>query len=312
MRGDCRAGGALAARGSCRRGRRRGIRRSTWRSIPGHSQADVGAVGNGLAEHLLTLRPGPARPGAPRGGPPERPPDPARRPAADRAASTLWTTTRSTPSRRRASRPACRRASSCRSTSTAARPRSTAPRPTTTPSAPPTPTADDGAGDRAAAPRRERAATPSGYPDLDRGVKSDLSAGKPYGHFFSLRGPVPSALVESLFLSSTADAAALHDDATLDALADGVAQGILEYLAGAPAAGSTRQRLQPQAQHHHHRLGDDVGAHLALADPPVDEDDRHLGDAQPALVAAVVHLDLECVAVRVHAGQIQPLERAVG
>ena len=70
-----------------------------------------------------------------------------------------------------------------------------------------------------------------GYASLDRGVKSDLSAGKSYGHFFSLRGPVPSALVENLFLSNANDAALLRDDATLDALADGCAQGILEYLA---------------------------------------------------------------------------------
>ncbi|HEY3057913.1 MAG TPA: N-acetylmuramoyl-L-alanine amidase [Chloroflexota bacterium] len=68
---------------------------------------------------------------------------------------------------------------------------------------------------------------------VDRGVRSDLVAGKPYGHFFSLRGPVPSALVENLFLSNPQDAALLRDDATLDLLADGVAQGILEYLAGA-------------------------------------------------------------------------------
>jgi N-acetylmuramoyl-L-alanine amidase len=71
-----------------------------------------------------------------------------------------------------------------------------------------------------------------GYASLDRGVKSDLAAGKPYGHFFSLRGPEPSALVENLFLSNPNDAAALRDDATLDALADGCAQGILEYFAG--------------------------------------------------------------------------------
>jgi N-acetylmuramoyl-L-alanine amidase len=74
-----------------------------------------------------------------------------------------------------------------------------------------------------------------GYASLDRGVKSDLAAGKPYGHFFGLRGPVPSALVENLFLSNADDAAALRDDATLDALADGCAQGILEYLAAAAA-----------------------------------------------------------------------------
>src|SRR5690348_17756712 len=36
----------------------------------------------------------------------------------------------------------------------------------------------------------------TGYDALDRGVKEDLAAGKPYGHFFSLRGPMPSALVE--------------------------------------------------------------------------------------------------------------------
>ena len=70
------------------------------------------------------------------------------------------------------------------------------------------------------------------YPDLDRGVKSDLSAGKPYGDFFSLRGPEPSALVENLFLSNPTEAALLRDDATLDALADGCAQGVLEYFAG--------------------------------------------------------------------------------
>jgi N-acetylmuramoyl-L-alanine amidase len=72
-----------------------------------------------------------------------------------------------------------------------------------------------------------------GYASLDRGVRNDLLAGKPYGHFFSLRGPVTSALVEHLFLSNPAEAALLRDEATLDALADGGAQGILEYLAGA-------------------------------------------------------------------------------
>lgn len=74
-----------------------------------------------------------------------------------------------------------------------------------------------------------------GYASADRGAKSDLTAGKPYGHFFDLRGPSPSALVENLFLSNANEAALLRDDATLDALADGCAQGVLEYLA-APAA----------------------------------------------------------------------------
>jgi N-acetylmuramoyl-L-alanine amidase len=70
-----------------------------------------------------------------------------------------------------------------------------------------------------------------GYAALDRGTRSDLTAGKPYGHFFSLRGPSPSALVEHLFLSNANEAALLRDDATLDALADGCAQGVLEYFA---------------------------------------------------------------------------------
>jgi N-acetylmuramoyl-L-alanine amidase len=69
-----------------------------------------------------------------------------------------------------------------------------------------------------------------GNTSVDRGVKSDLSAGKSYGHFFSLRGPSPSALVENLFLSNATEAALLREDATLDALADGCAQGVLEYF----------------------------------------------------------------------------------
>jgi N-acetylmuramoyl-L-alanine amidase len=70
-----------------------------------------------------------------------------------------------------------------------------------------------------------------GYATVDRGVRNDLLAGKPYGHFFSLRGPSPSALLESLFLSNATEASLLHDEATLEALANGCAQGILEYLA---------------------------------------------------------------------------------
>jgi N-acetylmuramoyl-L-alanine amidase len=73
--------------------------------------------------------------------------------------------------------------------------------------------------------------TAIGYPTLDRGVKNDLAAGKPYGHFFSLRGPEPSALVEALFLSNPTEAGLLRSDDTRDAIADGVTQGILEYLA---------------------------------------------------------------------------------
>ena len=77
-----------------------------------------------------------------------------------------------------------------------------------------------------------------GYASLDRGVKSDLAAGKPYGHFFGLRGPAPSALVENLFLSNANEAALLRDDATLDALADGCAQGVLEYFSMGASSGA--------------------------------------------------------------------------
>ena len=70
-----------------------------------------------------------------------------------------------------------------------------------------------------------------GYEPLDRGVSDDRTAGKPYGHFFSLRGPQPSVLVEALFLSNPREAALLREPGTLDALARGYAAGITRYLA---------------------------------------------------------------------------------
>ena len=71
----------------------------------------------------------------------------------------------------------------------------------------------------------------SGYDPPDRGVREDLTAGKPYGHFFSLRGPLPSVLVEGLYLSNPSEAALLRQDATLDALASGYAEGLRAYFA---------------------------------------------------------------------------------
>lgn len=71
-----------------------------------------------------------------------------------------------------------------------------------------------------------------GYPTPDRGVREDLSAGKPYGHFFSLRGGMPSALVEGLFLSNPGEAALLLRDDARQAIAEGYVGGILEYFAG--------------------------------------------------------------------------------
>lgn len=70
----------------------------------------------------------------------------------------------------------------------------------------------------------------AGYPVFDRGIKEDLTAGKPYGHFFSLRGPLPSALVEGLFLTNPADLGALYDPAIREALAQGVTAGLRAHL----------------------------------------------------------------------------------
>jgi N-acetylmuramoyl-L-alanine amidase len=70
-----------------------------------------------------------------------------------------------------------------------------------------------------------------GYPAVDRGAKSDLVAGKPYGHFFGLRGAAPSALVEALFLSAPSEAQALQTSEVRDALSLGYARGIQEFLA---------------------------------------------------------------------------------
>lgn len=71
-----------------------------------------------------------------------------------------------------------------------------------------------------------------GYETADRGAKEDLLAGKPYGHFFSLRGSMPSALVEGLFLSNPTEAALLLRADAREALARGYADGILAYVAG--------------------------------------------------------------------------------
>jgi len=71
-----------------------------------------------------------------------------------------------------------------------------------------------------------------GYPAVDRGLREDLTAGKPYGHFFSLRGPFPSILVESLFLSNPSEAEMLYQEVVRDAIAGGIARGISRYLAG--------------------------------------------------------------------------------
>ena len=74
----------------------------------------------------------------------------------------------------------------------------------------------------------------AGYPLADRGAKEDLAAGKPYGHFFSLRGGMPSALVESMFLTNPYEAAQLSDESVREAVARGIAEGISDYLTQRP------------------------------------------------------------------------------
>lgn len=76
-----------------------------------------------------------------------------------------------------------------------------------------------------------------GHPARDRGVKSDLLAGKSYGHFFNLRGPWPSALVEGMFLSNELEAGLLWRDEVRQALAEGYSRGVSEYLGPAPSGG---------------------------------------------------------------------------
>ena len=88
----------------------------------------------------------------------------------------------------------------------------------------------------------------AGYASLDRGVKSDLLAGKPYGHFFSLRGPQPSVLVEALFLSNPTEAALLQRDDVRQALAVAYSRGISEYLAVGALGSGVRSEGEPNSR----------------------------------------------------------------
>jgi N-acetylmuramoyl-L-alanine amidase len=70
----------------------------------------------------------------------------------------------------------------------------------------------------------------AGYQTLDRGVMSDSLAGRSFGHFHSLRGPYPSALLEALFLSNPTEAALLKQSYIRQAIAQGIADGVIAYL----------------------------------------------------------------------------------
>jgi N-acetylmuramoyl-L-alanine amidase len=71
-----------------------------------------------------------------------------------------------------------------------------------------------------------------GYATLDRGANSDLKVGKPYGHFFMLRGPMPSVCGEPLFLTNPTEGKLMLDEETRQAVARGYAGGIVAYFAG--------------------------------------------------------------------------------
>jgi N-acetylmuramoyl-L-alanine amidase len=81
--------------------------------------------------------------------------------------------------------------------------------------------------------------TSAGYDLPDRGVKEDLSAGKPYGHFFSLSGGMPSVLVEAMFLTNPHEAFLLGDESIREAVARGIAEGIWQQLS------SSHRPLEP-------------------------------------------------------------------
>jgi N-acetylmuramoyl-L-alanine amidase len=71
-----------------------------------------------------------------------------------------------------------------------------------------------------------------GHPTLDRGANEDLRVGKPYGHFFMLRGPMPSVCGEPLFLTNPTEGALMLQEDTRQAVARGYAGGIVAYFAG--------------------------------------------------------------------------------
>jgi N-acetylmuramoyl-L-alanine amidase len=82
----------------------------------------------------------------------------------------------------------------------------------------------------------------AGYAAVNRGVKSDLTIGKSYGHLFQLRGPHPSATVEGLFLTNPSDAEVLWREDIRQAIAEGYSRGISEYLAGEISAAAPEER----------------------------------------------------------------------
>src|ERR1051326_6337317 len=64
----------------------------------------------------------------------------------------------------------------------------------------------------------------------------------------------------------------------------------------------TLARAEDEPPRHEQRLDQDVRRELRRAEAALDEDDRRLGDAEPAALRLEQHFDEEGVAVRNHAG----------
>ena len=72
--------------------------------------------------------------------------------------------------------------------------------------------------------------------------------------------------------------------------------------------GDRRLTSVAQLGHEPHRLGGDVPGHLALATLAVAKDDWHLDDAKAGAYRAIGELDLEGVALRAHAIEVDRLQ----
>src|SRR5689334_21520889 len=80
----------------------------------------------------------------------------------------------------------------------------------------------------------------------------------------------------------------------------------------APPVGLTSENIalaaEAQSGHFPHRLERDPGRHLRVPFTPLSKADRHLPHREALLDRPVRELDLEAVAVGVHAVQVDPLE----
>src|SRR6188508_3029434 len=66
---------------------------------------------------------------------------------------------------------------------------------------------------------------------------------------------------------------------------------------------------EDQPPRHEQRLEENAGRELRLAHPPLDEDDRHLADAESPFARVEQHLDEKRIAVGDHVGNRQTRQR---